>query len=203
MTQCGAYEDWRCCQKLFQSTIYIYRMLWSTQAALDGSPYVIQYHFLYWCGTLNWLFWLKFKGVWGDKWHSVDHTGIRYSIQSSFNTPYKSKEWQGILKLQWMPLLITDNTISCTDMVRNICYFGWNLRVFWGMNDTVLGIWGWDMMSEALLVYPIQLLNDMEYSSSNICLSLVVWHTIPFLLLIWCPSFVILILELLGVCCGA
>ena len=69
----------------------------------------------------------------------------------------------------------------------------------WGINDTVLSIRASDILSEALPIYPIHLRNDMEHSISNVCLPL--QHNTPFPMLMWCPTFVVL-LEF-GECLGA
>ena len=134
-------------------------------------------HFLCWEGPWYLVFWMKFEGSFGQKWHTVDHTGIVYDIERSFNNSYIPREGYETFKQQWIFSIAAQHLISCTERAPGIWYFAWNLRVVLNRNDTIRTMRALYMMSKSITPIVYYVRKGMEHSSSNGCLSL--QHSIP------------------------
>ena len=76
-----------------------------------------------------WLFAWNLNVVLGEKWNSVDHKGLMYSVRSSLIPYYTIKGGYETLNQQWMYLIAAQQPILCADSrTMKIWYSTWHLR---------------------------------------------------------------------------
>ena len=117
---CGPSGTDSCCQKLFQSSPYVWERLWNTQAAVVVSTHITAYYFGLWEGAKSIKFCMKFESVFWQKWHDNDHKGLINDTMTSFNHPYTSMVGYEALKQQWVSLPKVQHPVYQAERMPNI-----------------------------------------------------------------------------------
>ena len=138
------------------------------------------------CSREIWLFAWNLNVVLGEKWNSVDHKGLMYSVRSSLIPYYTIKGGYETCNQQWMYLIAAQQPILCglcwQQDNENLIFY----MTFGGFNDTVWTMMGLCLLLDAAPTILIHMRKARNNSISNGCLLL--QHIIPFSVFRGCPK---------------
>ena len=133
-----------------------------------------------------WLFVWNLNVVLGEKWNSVDHKGLMYSVRSSLIPYYTIKGGYETCNQQWMYLIAAQQPILCglcwQQDNENLIFY----MTFGGFDDTVWTMMGLCLLLDAAPTILIHLRKAKNNSISNGCLLL--QHIIPCSVFRGCPK---------------